>query len=138
MAIDDGRAVAADPDSGGDGAKQRDERERVTHQRVEQPTEEHRRDERDQGHHVGCDRASHLFLPTAATASAPVCPQQSVRQSRGKRMRILGTYGFAPFCTSASTHLPPSQRLFSEHEYSNSSAPFSMSTKVRVFLIGFW
>ena len=40
------------------------------------------------------------------------------------------------FWTSASSHLPPWQRLFSEHEYSNSS-PFSISTKVREFLIGF-
>ena len=59
---DDGRAVAAHPHSCGDGAEQRDERQRVTHQRVEQPPGEQGRCEPCDRKRVGSWRASYAAM----------------------------------------------------------------------------
>ena len=63
---DDGRTVAAEPHGGGDGAEQRDERQRVAHQRVEQPPEQDRRHERGERQPVGGQGVWHSpALPVA-------------------------------------------------------------------------
>ena len=56
---EDGGAIAADPNGSGDGAEERHQRQRVADQRIEQPAQEHCRDEGSGRRRIGCQR-SHM------------------------------------------------------------------------------
>ncbi len=56
---DNGRTDAAQPHGRGDGPEQRDERQRVAHQRVDQVAQEYRSDQGGNRERVGCRRAAY-------------------------------------------------------------------------------
>ena len=69
MATTTAGTVAADPHGCGDGAEQRDERQRVAHQRVEQPAKEHTRRGR-QRRRGSCKARGHAELTKSRAPTA--------------------------------------------------------------------